>query len=362
MKDIATSNPESEIDPCLKSKRAQKTKDSRGDFEEIFGVGFSFIFPIVGALLLAVGDSDMVLHVPFRRWVHVRYRNPQHLHGRFYCLLLVQGRRVVAAIARYRHPGQLEYKAFSIFVREYAVILGLGDNLIWAARDDLVNWLDALVHNSFMRHSTVGVERCWYIKHMSQLYVYAPTMLLPEGLRASFEGIGRTTWILIKHGCKAWPIRVVNGVMQNGWHEFRTAHAITTNYRLILACQRKWIFNAIILDQNGVEVSNDWTMLLNEHWRQFHDLQGKQFKDFQDKLQTMLDDLNLEVISVRMGNRTWSISINNGHLNGAMFNQLLDALQLQLYDYVFIAMLPNLDVRVIILDHANDRERIYEWL
>ncbi|KAI8542238.1 hypothetical protein RHMOL_Rhmol08G0122900 [Rhododendron molle] len=319
----------------------------------------------ISKLCLLNQCSDMVLRVPFRQWVHVKYRNPQPLHGGFYCLLPVQGERVVAAVARYRHPAQLEYKAFSIFVREYADILGLGDNLIWTARDDLVKWLDALVHNSFMRHST-------------------------SGLRASFEGIGRTTWILIKHGCKAWPIRVVDGVMQNGWREFRTAHAITTNYRLILACQRKWIFNAIILDQNGVEVSYDWTMLLNEHWRQFHDLQGyfvtaclpstiqqnlplmtsgywympqtNHLEDFQHRLQAVLDDLNLEVISVRMGNRTWSISINNGHLNGIMFNQLLDALQLQLYDYVFIVILPNLDVRVVILDHANDKERIYEWL
>ncbi|KAG5552504.1 hypothetical protein RHGRI_010553 [Rhododendron griersonianum] len=218
----------------------------------------------------------MVLHVPFRRWVHVRHRNPQALHGGFYCLLPVQGRRVIAAVARYRRPGQLEYKAFSIFVREYADMLGLGENLIWAVRDDLVKWLDALVHNSFMRHSTPGVERCWYIKHMSQLYVFAPTMLLPQGLRASFEGIRRTTWILIRHGCKAWPIQVVDGVMRNGWREFRTAHAMTTNYRLILACQRRWIFNAIILDQNGVEVSYDWTMLLNEHWRELHALQDQE--------------------------------------------------------------------------------------
>ncbi|KAG5512937.1 hypothetical protein RHGRI_038647 [Rhododendron griersonianum] len=107
----------------------------------------------------------MVLCVPFRRWVHVKHRNPQALHGGFYCLLPIQGRRVIAAVARYRRPGQLEYKAFSIFAREYADMLGLGDNLIWAVRDDFVKWLDALVHNSFIRHSTPGVKRCWYIKH-----------------------------------------------------------------------------------------------------------------------------------------------------------------------------------------------------
>ncbi|KAG5516619.1 hypothetical protein RHGRI_037372 [Rhododendron griersonianum] len=60
----------------------------------------------------------MVLRVPFCRWVHVKYPNPQALHGGFYCLLPIQGRRVIAAVARYQRPGQLEYKAFSIFVRE----------------------------------------------------------------------------------------------------------------------------------------------------------------------------------------------------------------------------------------------------
>ncbi|KAG5536260.1 hypothetical protein RHGRI_023888 [Rhododendron griersonianum] len=178
--------------------------------------------------------------------------------------------------------------------------------------------------------------------------------------------------------------------MRRGWREFRTSHAMTTNYKLILTCERKWIFNAIILDQNDVEVSYDWTMLLNEHWRELHGLQGNfvtayqpstiqqnlplmksgywcmpqtiHLRDFQSRVQSVLEDLNLEVISVRMGNRTWSITVDNGHLNGAMFNQLLDALQLQLYDYVFITMLPNLDVRVVVLDATNDRERIYDWL
>ncbi|XP_058223948.1 uncharacterized protein LOC131333440 [Rhododendron vialii] len=224
-----------------------------------------------------------------------------------------------------------------------------------------------------MRYSTPGVGRCWYIKHMSQLHVFAPTMLLPDGLRSSFEGISRTIWILIKRECKVWPIQVVNAVMQKGWHEFHTTHALTTNYKLILACERRWIFNAIILDQNDVEVSYDWTMLLNEHWRTFHAFEGNfitaclpstiqhnlplmksgywcnphtnYLREFQTRLQPVLEDLNLQLISVQMGNRTWSISVDNAQLNAAMFNIVLDALQLQLYDYVLIIMLPNLDVR-----------------
>ncbi|XP_058187675.1 uncharacterized protein LOC131304450 [Rhododendron vialii] len=215
----------------------------------------SWIFAISSVVPVPLVRGGMVVPVPFRRWVHVKHRNPQNLHGGFYCLLPIRGQRVIAAVARYRHGGQLEYKAYSMFVREYRDVLGLGDNLIWAVRDDLVKWLDALVHNSFVRYSTPDVDRCWYVKRISQLLVFAPTMLLPQGLQSSFEGIGRSTWILLRHGSKAWPIQVVDAVMRNGWREFRTTHGITSNYKLILMCERKWVFNAIILDQNDIEVS-----------------------------------------------------------------------------------------------------------
>ncbi|XP_058217299.1 uncharacterized protein LOC131328367 [Rhododendron vialii] len=275
-----------------------------------------------------------------------------------------------------------------MFVREYRDVLGLGDNLIWAVRDDLVKWLDALVHNSFVRYSTPDVDRCWYIKRISQLLVFAPTMLLPQSLWSSFEGIARSTWILLRHGSKAWPIQVVDTVMRNGWHEFRTTHGIASNYKLILMCERKWVFNVIILDENDIEVSYNWTMLVNEHWREFHSVQGNlitacspstilrnlpliksgyccipevnYLQEFQTRLEPVLEDLNLQSISVRMGNRTWRISIDSGYLNAAMFNLFLNALQLQLYDYLFITMLPNLEITVVILDGGNGSARIYD--
>ncbi|KAI8524190.1 hypothetical protein RHMOL_Rhmol13G0130700 [Rhododendron molle] len=58
----------------------------------------------------------MVVRVPFHRWVHVKYRSLRPMHGGFYSLLPVQGQRMIAAVARYRHPAQLECKAFSLFV------------------------------------------------------------------------------------------------------------------------------------------------------------------------------------------------------------------------------------------------------
>ncbi|KAI8525556.1 hypothetical protein RHMOL_Rhmol13G0239500 [Rhododendron molle] len=61
------------------------------------------------------------------RYSLYRIRNPQTPHGRFYCLLPIQGQRVIATVARYRHGGQLQYKAYSIFVREYKDVLGLGE-------------------------------------------------------------------------------------------------------------------------------------------------------------------------------------------------------------------------------------------
>ncbi|KAI8523042.1 hypothetical protein RHMOL_Rhmol13G0043600 [Rhododendron molle] len=89
----------------------------------------------------------------------IRYRNPRPAHGGFYCLVPIRGQTVIAVVARYRHGRQLEYKAYSIFVREYKDVFSLGDNLIWTVRDDLVKWLDALVHNSFVRYSTPGERK-----------------------------------------------------------------------------------------------------------------------------------------------------------------------------------------------------------
>ncbi|KAI8557081.1 hypothetical protein RHMOL_Rhmol05G0306800 [Rhododendron molle] len=221
-----------------------------------------------------------------------------------------------------------------MFVREYGDVLGLGDNLVWAVRADLVKWLDALVHNSFLRYSTPGADRCWYLRRISQFLAFAPTMLLPQGLRSSFEGIGRSTWILLRHGCKAWPIQVVDAVMQNGWRH------------LITGCLPSTILSNLPLIKSGYCCIPEVNYL----------------QEFQTRLQPVLEDLNLQTISIRMGNKSWTISVDNGDLNAAMFNPFLNALQLQVHDYVFIAMLPNLEVRVVVLDAGNDKERIYDWL
>ncbi|KAI8568461.1 hypothetical protein RHMOL_Rhmol02G0201400 [Rhododendron molle] len=263
----------------------------------------------------------MVVPVPFRRWVLVKYRGSQTIHGGFYCLLPIQGQRVIAAVASYRHGGQLEYKAYSMFVREYGDVLGLGDNLVWAVRADLVKWLDALVHNSFLRYSTPGVDRCWYLRRISQFLAFAPTM-------------------------------VVDAVMQNGWREFRTAHGIAPNYKLIFMCHLIIGCLPSTILSNLPLIKSGYCCIPKVNYLQ----------EFQTRLQPMLEDLNLQTISIRMGNKSWTISVDNGDLNAAMFNPVLNALQLQVHDYVFIAMVPNLEVRVVILDAGNDKERIYDWL
>ncbi|KAI8558976.1 hypothetical protein RHMOL_Rhmol04G0138200 [Rhododendron molle] len=123
---------------------------------------------------------NMVVRVPFRRWLHVKHRNLETRHGGFYCLLLIEGRRVIAVVARYPRPAQLEYKAYSIIVREYGEILGLGENLIWAVREDLIKWMDALVHNSYMRHSTPGSSKGLSLR--GTLKALEPSELVDSGI------------------------------------------------------------------------------------------------------------------------------------------------------------------------------------
>ncbi|KAI8554964.1 hypothetical protein RHMOL_Rhmol05G0136900 [Rhododendron molle] len=113
-------------------------------------------------------SGGMVVPVPFRRWIRVRYRNPRPAHGGFYCRVPIRGQTVIAVVARYRHGRQLEYKAYSIFVREYKDVFSLGDNLIWTEND----FRTPFYAGSFMGASNGPLQAASY---------YFPWVLVPYG-------------------------------------------------------------------------------------------------------------------------------------------------------------------------------------
>lgn len=51
-----------------------------------------------------------------------------------------------------------------------------------------------------------------------------------------------------RYGSRAWLVEVVNYQFGSGWDFFHLAHGLGVDYKLILACENRWIFHTIMFD------------------------------------------------------------------------------------------------------------------
>ncbi|KAI8552017.1 hypothetical protein RHMOL_Rhmol06G0232400 [Rhododendron molle] len=109
---------------------------------------------------------------------------------------------------------------------------------------------------------------------------------MPQGCAHYVQGHNRTIWVLLRHGSKSWPIRVVDNVMQYGWSEFCKMHRIGNGYKMILSCERKWIFDTIIFDEDDNQIVYHWSDEPNAYWQHLQPVQGS---NLTSKLQMQLD-------------------------------------------------------------------------
>lgn len=77
---------------------------------------------------------------------------------------------------------------------------------------------------------------------------------LPRALHQHFPADRSSTWVLLRHGSKAWPVETVNHEFHKGWDDFRKANELEVNHKLTLACECKWIFHTIMFDRCGWEL------------------------------------------------------------------------------------------------------------
>ncbi|KAI8552016.1 hypothetical protein RHMOL_Rhmol06G0232400 [Rhododendron molle] len=96
---------------------------------------------------------------------------------------------------------------------------------------------------------------------------------MPQGCAHYVQGHNRTIWVLLRHGSKSWPIRVVDNVMQYGWSEFCKMHRIGNGYKMILSCERKWIFDTIIFDEDDNQIVYHWSDEPNAYWQHLQPVQ-----------------------------------------------------------------------------------------
>lgn len=95
------------------------------------------------------------------------------------------------------------------------------------------------------------------------------TQCIPPGFCPFFEGAGKEVWELLKHGSRAWAVRVVDNQLCDLWCRFKRQHKLRFDHKIIWGCERKWIFEIIILDSNGCQQFYNWSNV-NQSWTKFN--------------------------------------------------------------------------------------------
>lgn len=87
-----------------------------------------------------------------------------------------------------------------------------------------------------------------------------------------------------------------------------------------------------------------------------------------DFLMELLDCVNqlfkgvgVHEIKVKMGTRAWIVPFVDGSLDSVILGQFVVALELDVFDRVFVAVSPALELQVIVFEN-DSAERIYEWV
>ncbi|KAI8546307.1 hypothetical protein RHMOL_Rhmol07G0106500 [Rhododendron molle] len=99
----------------------------------------------------------MVIRAPFVRWTVKNHLTRMHGVQPTYLLPTTDGQKKVAAIS---YPGENDnviYRAHDRFIHDYGQRLGLHANLQWTSEAALAVWLSAVVYNSFVYCSTLGI-------------------------------------------------------------------------------------------------------------------------------------------------------------------------------------------------------------
>ncbi|XP_058190176.1 uncharacterized protein LOC131307590 isoform X2 [Rhododendron vialii] len=327
----------------------------------------------------------MVVHAPFVQWDIIRHGGNGSTRAGVYYLQTARGERVVCAIAIPGEGNHMTYRPLDSFLEEYHALLPSSRSLEWNFRFQLAAWLDGIMYYSFLQCSEEGVGSCWHLVHASPADV---VQRLPQALWQYFLPHGSTKWILVAHGYRVWPVEVVDRQFCDGWDRFRDVHKLKAGYKVIFACERRWIFHTIILDENDVEVRFHWSGA-HAHHRRLHpplDLHTSCLpsaisheqpvlkfghlhlpvvqlcSEFELRLKETFCEFGLEEMVIKMSHHAWSVPINDLRLDAGVFAYFLATIDLDFLSYLLVIMLPTLEFRVVVFLMAEDTERIYNWL
>ncbi|KAI8534171.1 hypothetical protein RHMOL_Rhmol10G0068400 [Rhododendron molle] len=197
--------------------------------------------------ILLYSPTVMVLTTPFVGIVRRAKYDKIDNTGCWYALINVNGEQEDAAFSKTRSPKNLLYEGHAPFVAKYGQILPIGIATTWDLRKEMDAWLSKIIYYSFLYFSHDHNGKCWFMKYISRL---DEDMFMPADQENIFKVQNPNKWILLKDGANVWPVHVINNRMEEGWLEFYFGNLLAKGYRVLFGCERAWIFEAIVLDQN----------------------------------------------------------------------------------------------------------------
>ncbi|KAI8531347.1 hypothetical protein RHMOL_Rhmol11G0129500 [Rhododendron molle] len=290
----------------------------------------------------------MVLRVPFVRWARIKNPSPTSPRAALLYLQTAEGTKVSCALAIRGPKNRITYTAFGAFLDEYRQILPLGAVTQWRFSSMFAQWLDGLLYHSFLLCTEEGVSNAW---HLNCVAAASSCQKLPNGLRACFPADGASTWIIHRHGFRAWLVEVINFEFCEGWDTFRDDHALRPEFKLIMSSNLR---TACLPSA----IAKHRTMLKFGFWY----LPGQILRlECEARLNKVFGVFALEDIVIHMANRTWEIKVQDLKLDVTEFDQFWHALDMELLDYLLIIMLPDAEFQVIVFDTSDEIEKICAW-
>ncbi|XP_058215858.1 uncharacterized protein LOC131326953 [Rhododendron vialii] len=185
----------------------------------------------------------MVLRAPFVRWACIKNSLLTSPRVALFYLQTAAGNKVSCALAIRGPTNRITYTAFGAFLDEYYEILPLGGVVQWRFSSIFSQWLDGLLYHSFLLCNEEGVANAWHLNYVvpvgsAQVCVclcFTHTFLFTEsivfviknshfGFRnyqkafvLTFLANGASTWIVLRHEFRAWPVEVIDFKFRKRW-------------------------------------------------------------------------------------------------------------------------------------------------
>ncbi|XP_058201368.1 uncharacterized protein LOC131316106 [Rhododendron vialii] len=183
--------------------------------------------------------------------------------------------RVGESASRSTH--KLRYIADVPFIKKYSVLFELGEQFEWEKAKDFEDWLSSIVNarprfiQPFYRSSNAlpilptpprDHHCCWFVEVVQireNMTVTIPEEFVPY-IFAAPDAV-----VIIHSGARYFHVKLKNDELTVGWDHVALTHNLGRNYILMSGLVGHLQFDLFVFDEEGCEISYDWSTTLPIH-------------------------------------------------------------------------------------------------